>query len=379
MYLWNENRSVIQVYLGANVLKNFTPPDKLGYVRRLIRNPSSNPIDFSFENEGILQVSLAQHGITIPKIDFFFTGLVTPDLYVAYIGVLECVVKNYRDKNPFELIEEQALRLTQNMTLPSDIKQGLKTGAENLKTDIQTASFDFAKTYFNASLHSESVTELIYSAINMCALNMINGLYDRAERLAFKACIIAGNNNVLDFYAKFYAYVWLAAVYAKQDKSEKAIKAFKLAQDVAKNANETLLTFSALWNTALLLVSMGQLEEAHDALLSIANLPIKEEHCSFEFLSRLLLLTAEVGAAVIQRKNDQIRQLQDKIATLSRSFGCVVAELLPVLVKVLGNNAMLWLSAGVGSSLFGRGANINIGHGNRIVDINQMNNGTLSC
>lgn len=298
--MWNINGKLIQLEMGSNVIKAYTPADKRNLLDLMFGQSPPQAGKLLFSQEQQLRKVLTEQGIPLPEIEYSLSADIGSNMYRAHIGIVY-YLGDYTVENPFNVIVSWLKRFHMRELTSKNISNLLRQGSEKLvKRDIQSSLYDFAQVYYCASLNPEFCTQLVSAALNICAIEAINGKFDDALNSARRACSIANSGGFYDPYLKYHSNNWMAGILAKTNNLADALKCYINAYSVIKETNEQELKISALWNVACLSIQCNNFQQSVQALDMIVDISKNDSRvnlskefftCLYEFKSFILSLT----------------------------------------------------------------------------------------
>lgn len=317
--MWDMSKGLVQVEVGANVIKKFTERDTRGVFEVIFGSsaPSEGGL-FCTEAERLRQ-ELSGQNVYLPPVRFSDSDDLSPNQFVVYVGV-----KNSPgDITQYDLFETLKSMIIANQIddpSPQSVRELFMEGVQYFSDqDFNRAINVFSVVYYWATILG-CADELINATINIGAIMLFNNHIDDALMYAQCANLLAENPAFYNVNLKFYSHHFLANMYWLKDEKLLAAENYQKAVDDVQFSGEVSANVFAQWNAANACLWTGNYAAAASLLDTIFSLVRNNEQFSKETIQQLYALRAAVSNLQVTDLLERNERLVQQIETLSTSF-----------------------------------------------------------
>lgn len=333
--MWDMSKGLVQVEVGANVIKKFTERDTRGVFEVIFGSsaPSEGGL-FCTEAERLRQ-ELSGQNVYLPPVRFSDSDDLSPNQFVVYVGV-----KNSPgDITQYDLFETLKSMIIANQIddpSPQSVRELFMEGVQYFSDqDFNRAINVFSVVYYWATILG-CADELINATINIGTIMLFNNHIDDALMYAQCANLLAENPAFYNVNLKFYSHHFLANMYWLKDERLLATEYYRKTVEDVQFSGELPANVFARWNAANAYLWTGNYAASASLLDTIFSLVRNNEQFSKETIQQLYELRAVVSNLQVTDLLERNERLLQQIETLSTSFRVKLSDTVIQLVKKSG-------------------------------------------
>jgi tetratricopeptide (TPR) repeat protein len=309
--MWQPDGGLIQIEVGAEIIKVFTAPDDRGLFGRWFDDPPEEG-QLLIEATQLLREHLQQEeGLSLPQISYRDDTQLEDNEVRIYFGLeIQQFKINYKDEF-HKFIVHKIREYNEVLINQESVTQLLLTGLEDVTQDnYQRAFKKYSIVYYHSLLQRYEI-ELIQSLSDSGGILLKSGDLKRALPLFVKAASLCNNPSIVDPIIKLQVHLNKAEALKALQILDEALCAYIIAANIALYSENYSHLFLALINIAQIQYLTENYEQSIFTLEQADELILQEEKPDFYISRNIQKSLSGIKDILLQKQTQEIQTLEN--------------------------------------------------------------------